>query len=214
MTDDVRDTFAALHHQVVTELLHLLDGFFVNLEYGLFEMADRLDDEALRTRSFNLMREMRHQRPRILRTFTRLLEADQVRWTEPCEEIEEDEALHRHAGALARKGANHLRPVLHLIAERTAYATDRHAAEVQLPISPVRLTYNFLRSCRLLEADETFAEMVNELFSRFVLDRLGTVYGRCNDRLGAAGFLSELEAGRGEDSSAAESAGRSGREVA
>lgn len=214
MTDDVRDTFTALHHQVIAELLHLLDGFFVNLEYGLFEMADRLDDEATRTRSFNLMREMRHQRPQILRTFTRFLEADRARWTEPSKETEEDEALYRHASALARKGANHLRPVLHLIAERTAYATDRHAAEVQLPISPVRLTYNFLRSCRLLESDDTFAQMVNELFSRFVLDRLGTVYGRCNDRLGAAGFLSERQVGQGETSSAAPGAGRSGREVA
>jgi hypothetical protein len=203
MSDDVRNTFASVHHQVIAELLHLLDGFFLNLEYGLFELADRLDDEAVRTRCFNLMREMRLQRPKILRTFTRLSEADQDRWIDAPAAPEEDEALYREARTLARTDAVHLRPVLHAIAARTAYATDRHAAEVRLPISPARITYNFLRSCRLLENDETFAGMVNELFRRFVLDRLGTIYGRCNDRLGAAGYEPVLESEQPEGSATA-----------
>lgn len=203
MSDDVSNTFAAVHHQVVGELLHLLDGFFLNLEYGLFELADRLEDDAVRTGSFNLMREMRLQRPQILRTFTRLTEGDRAYWTEAREDTEEDEALYRQARALARTDAIHLRPVLHAIAERTAYATDRHAAEVRLPISPARITYNFLRSCRLLENDETLAAMVHDLFRRFVLDRLGTIYGRCNDRLGAAGYVPVLEPAQPEGSATA-----------
>lgn len=195
MRDDVGSVYTTVHQRVIVELLHLLDGFFVNLEYGLFELADRLDDDDVRTGAFNLMREMRYKRPQLLRMFTRLVEADQAWWTESRSGSDGDGALYRHAQLMAQNCEAHFGPLLQTIAARTAHATERGVVDVQLPISPVRLTYNFLRSCRLLEPDRVLGTMVDDLFGRFVLDRLGTVYGRCSASLEAAGYLADPEAG-------------------
>jgi hypothetical protein len=121
-----------------------------------------------------------------LRSFTRFLEADQPWWwIEPRDEHGDrrDQWLRYHSQILAKKRSAHFSHVLCVIAERTARATRRDAAGVRLPLSPDRLTYNFLRSCPVIEGDRMQGAMVQNPFGRLVLDRLGTVYGLCHTRL-------------------------------
>ena len=82
----------------------------------------------------------------------------------------------------------HFRPVLSNIRERTATASERNILEVRIPISPYQIAYNFLATCRSLDLDGEAVDMVQDLFERFVLDRLGNIYGDCNQRLEEAGF--------------------------
>ena len=104
-----------------------------------------------------------------------------------------DESLYREALSLADNRSGHFSPVMQLITQRTAYATERDPEEILLPISPVRIAYNFLYSVRLIETDELLAAMVHRLFGRLVLDRLGTMYGQCNEILEESGYPSDAE---------------------
>ena len=49
--DDLRREFAAIHYQTVGEMLHLLDGFYINLGDGLFELASRVNNKETLARS-------------------------------------------------------------------------------------------------------------------------------------------------------------------
>lgn len=202
MRDDLRREFAVIHYQTVGEMLHLLDGFYVNLEDGLFELASRMNDKEVLVQSFALARELRTGRAGLLRNFTSFMEADQVWWWNAPEEPdgvrdENEQSLCHHAQHVARKRTIHFSRVLSVIAERTACATRRDTADVQLPVSPLRLTYNFLRSWESLESDMTYVEMVRNLYGRFVLDRLGTIYGLCNQRLSEVTGFMDMKSAQG-----------------
>ena len=45
---DPRNVFTAMHHKVTGELLQLMDGFYSNIEDGLFELAFRGSDDGER----------------------------------------------------------------------------------------------------------------------------------------------------------------------
>ena len=70
-TNDPRNVFTAMHHRVTGELLHLMDGFYSNIEDGLFELAFRNNDHNQRKRCFDLMREMRYRRTSLIQTFAK-----------------------------------------------------------------------------------------------------------------------------------------------
>ncbi|MCZ6889413.1 MAG: DUF1631 family protein, partial [Gammaproteobacteria bacterium] len=70
-----------------------------------------------------------------------------------------------------------------------AGATDTTKLEPrQMPISPSHIAEAFVMSCHSLKFDTASIEIVQELFSRFVLERLGSLYGECNARLEAVEF--------------------------
>ena len=83
--------------------------------------------------------------------------------------------------------------VLGNIAERSADALDRKPDVAHLPIGPQQIAGNFLVTMKALKFDEYSIEIVQELFNRFVLDRLGQLYGDCNVRLQEAGFMTRSE---------------------
>lgn len=188
MRDELRREFEAIHYQTVGEMLHLLDGFYVNLEDGLFELASRTHNKDVLTQSFALTRELRTGRAGLLRNFISFMETDQAWWWEMPSEAddvcgENDRSLRHYALHEGTKRTAHFSRVLGAIVERTAQVTQRDAADVQIPVSPLRLTYNFLRSWNSLETDVTYVVMVQNLYGRFVLDRLGAIYALCNQRL-------------------------------
>ena len=77
---DVRAAFNALHHNVTGELLRLIDGFYSNIEDGLFELAYRTDDDGQRRRCFDLMRELRFRRTGLVKAFARNLDRYRTLW--------------------------------------------------------------------------------------------------------------------------------------
>ncbi len=201
--DQRRDThavFNALHHNVTGELLRLIDGFYSNIEDGLFELAYRTDDEGQRGRRFDLMRELRFRRTGLVKAFARNLDRYRSLWFEEAEEREDEVATGKDLDQLimrmAEKSSSHFTGVLNCIAERAEVATGRPFAKVQdVPISPQRIARAFVVSCRSLKFDHASIEIVQNLFSRFVLDSLGGIYGQCNLRLHGEGFATSEEMG-------------------
>ncbi len=191
---DPGNVFTAMHHRVTGELLHLMDGLYSNIEDGLFELAYRTREDAQKRRCFDLMREMRFQRSRVVQNFARRLQNAFDAWVSgtPVDEAANSE----QAGRMAHKCSAHFSGVLQSLTERAAYALGRDMDRTSLPIGPHQIAGHFIESMKALEFDNQSIEIVEELFSRFVLERLGPVYGECNQRLERAGFLTlrELDA--------------------
>jgi hypothetical protein len=191
---DPRNVLTAMHHKLTGELLHLMDGFYSNIEDGLFELAFRDTDDAKQRHCFDLMREMRYRRTNLIQTFARRMQQNLEGWFNevplPKDHSDEFAALAR---GMSEKCSAHFNVLLANITERTAYATERDPNLLELPISPFQIACCFVLSCRSLEFDKHSIEIVQELFGRFVLDRLGAVYGECNQRLEEMGFFTTDE---------------------
>ena len=190
---DPRKVFTAMHHKVTGELLQLMDGFYSNIEDGLFELAFRGNDGAEQRHCFDLMREMRYRRSNLIQAFAKRMQKSLEGWfndVPPADPADEFVAL---ALAMSEKCSSHFNMLLQNLAERTAYGTGRDTSRLELPISPYQISYCFVRSCRSLEFDKHSIEIVQDLFGRFVLDRLGAVYGKCNQRLEEAGYFTIRE---------------------
>lgn len=194
---DPRNVFTSMHHKVTGDLLHLMDGLYSNIEDGLFELAYQHEgNEAQQRRCFDLMREMRFQRSKLIQAFAKRMQRGLEYWFgEKFEyDTEYDVEFDAWARGMAEKCSAHFNILLQNIIERTAYATNRKADAVTIPVSPYQVSYNFLASCRSLDFDRYSIELVQDLFGRFVLDRLGPTYGECNQRLEDAGFFTLREA--------------------
>lgn len=191
---DPGNVFTAMHHRVTGELLHLMDGLYSNIEDGLFELAYRTRKDDQKRRCFDLMREMRFQRSRVVQNFARRLQSAFDTWVTAKSERQDE--FTEQARRMAHKCTAHFGGVLQSLTERAAYALGRDMDRTQLPIGPHQIARNFIESMKALQFDDQSIEIVEDLFSRFVLERLGPVYGECNQRLERAGFytLSELDA--------------------
>ncbi len=185
---DPRNLFSAMHHRMTGELLHLMDGFYSNIEDGLFELAFRNDSHAQRKRCFDLMREMRYRRTSLVQTFAKRMQRAGDAWMGDRHLPAQNPQLRTSAKAMAEKCHSHFGPLLRCIRERAAYGSDQDVDTLQLPISPFQVSYQFLASCQSLDFDRDALEIVQNLFARFVLDRMGGIYGDCNRTLEDAGF--------------------------
>ena len=188
---DPRNIFTAMHHKATGELLHLMDGFYLNIEDGLFEYAyTHEDDEAQQRASFDLMRELRYRRSNLIQAFSKRMQRGLDYWFGEKQEFDTEYDVHfdEMARQMSEKCSAHFTQLLSNISERTANATHRSVDSVRVPISPYQIAYNFLASCQSLDLDNEAIEIVQDLFARFVLDRLGNIYGDCNRRLEEAGF--------------------------
>lgn len=192
---DPRNVFSAMHHKVTGDLLQLMDGFYSNIEDGLFELAYRHADPEQQSRCFNLMREMRFQRGKLIQAFAKRMQKNLENWFGDRFQLDLDHDLEYDtlARKMSSKCSSHFTYLLDAIAERTAFAMGKNFEQANLPINPYHVSYAFVVSCKSLEFDKHSIEIVQELFGRFVLDRLGAVYGECNQRLEDAGFYTQRE---------------------
>ena len=188
---DPRNVFTAMHHKATGELLHLMDGLYLNIEDGLFEFAYRHEDDEDRQRAcFDLMRELRYRRSKLIQSFAKRMQRGLDYWLGDKFEFDTEYDVHLDdvAQRMSAKCTAHFGSLLTNITERTANASGRSPEEVKIPISPYQIAYNFLATCRSLDLDNEAIDVVQNLFERFVLDRLGNIYGDCNMRLEEAGF--------------------------
>jgi len=191
---DPGNVFAAMHHKLTGELLRLMDGLYSNVEDGLFELASRAQAEKDQSSCFDLMRELRFRRSHAVQHFARGMQGSLESWFNNLPETAETPDAHRVlAEQMSEKCSAHFAGVLQSLAERTAYALGRDVDVSLLPISPYKIAGNFIRSMKALELDDAAIEVIQELFSRFVLDRMGSVYGECNRNLEQAGFFTARE---------------------
>jgi len=174
-----------MHDLVTEEVTGLMEGFYSNLEDGLFELAYRNTDPEYQRYCFELMRELRYRRPLLMSTFTASLQDAVGQWfaadvdASPVLEPE----LESLADSMSRKCIAHFSGLLGVLSRRATEITGVSHALETLPIGPVQISRHFVSSCRRIEFEPSSILVVRELFLRFVLDRLGSVYGRCNQGL-------------------------------
>jgi hypothetical protein len=193
---DPSKTLSAMNRRVTGELLHLMDGLYSNIEDGLFELAYRADHEAQKRRCFDLMREMRFQRSRVVQNFARRMQTGFEAWlNDGGDPTPAGHARDAMAQRMAHKCTSHFGGVLRAITDRANDALGREESRAALPIGPHRIACNFIDAMKSLDFDDASIEIVEDLFGRFVLERLGPVYGDCNVQLSEAGFytVEELE---------------------
>jgi hypothetical protein len=190
---DPANAISALHHRVTGELLHLVDGLFGDIENALFELACRVPEASRRRRCFDLMREMRYRKSSLVRGFARRMQQAHESWFRPELRQHFDADTQTRAGQMAECGRSCIRAVLRDLTERAADALGVPTDPAGLPIGPHVVGANFLVTVQPLCFDDDGIAIVQDLFSRFVLDRLGTVYGDGNLRLQEAGFLTASE---------------------
>ena len=66
---DPRNMLSALFYEAAGELTKLMDGFYSNIEDGLFELAYANNDGEHQKRVIELMRELRFRREHLMGTF-------------------------------------------------------------------------------------------------------------------------------------------------
>lgn len=183
MGNGIEQTFAAIHHQAISEVLHLLDGFYENLEHGLFELAFHIDDQCMQGRCAETMKDLRLQKTQVIRKFTKLMEADRALWLTSSSNQAPNEEVLVTVRSLAQKHKSHFGTALRSIVRNTALASDLSEAELEFPFGPERLAYHFFRCVAEGRDDPELSSMLYDLFSRLVLGRLGSLYGRINLQL-------------------------------
>lgn len=199
-TTDPRATLAELHRYTISEVLGLVEGLYLNIEDGLFELADRDPEMHRQERCFNLMRELRFRRSCLVRNFTGSMQSLTRYWFVDESWAVEPQAFGDQLAVrmtdVAGKSDQHFTGLLRLITERACHATNVDSKALnELPIGPWAISQAFVQSCRSLCMDPESIELVLHLFSRFVLERLGQIYANCNIQLRDAGYLTldELE---------------------
>jgi hypothetical protein len=191
-TIDPHRSLVAMHDLVIGEVTGLMEGFYSNLEDGLFELAYRNKQADYHRFCFEMMRELRHRRPQLMETFTECLRTAVNDWyadergramghEKDAAQLEPE--LEELADSMSRKCMAHFNGLLSLLSTQIASITGQSCAPEQLPIGPASIARQFVLSCRRLEFAPESIVVVRELFLRFVLDRLGSVYGRCNQSL-------------------------------
>ena len=190
---DPKNLLTALHYQASGELMRLMDGFYSNIEDGLFELAYAAEHEAKQRKTIELMRELRFRREHLLKTFGKRMQQTVNGWIHEDTSIPEYLEERILADQLAAKCSNHFGPILQSIAERVAHAFTRDIDRRSVPICPEEVSYHFIMTCRSLEFDCESITLIQDLFHRFVLDRLGGIYGPINQQLMEAGYLTVPE---------------------
>ena len=170
-----------------------MEGFYSNLEDGLFELAYRHSDSTYHGYCFNLMRELRFRRQTLMDTFTSRMNDGVDGWFADLPPEEGANELDSLALGLSRKCSAHFSGLLGKIIQRTEPLTAKPLDLASLPIGPYQVARHFVHACHLEEFDRDSIEAVQELFLRFVLDRLGAAYGQFNQLLSASEARSAIE---------------------
>ncbi len=185
--EDVRRArITQLHRWVTTEILKLIEGLYTNLDDGLFELAHRAEDDLGRGKLFDLARVLHDGKANVLREFESRLDHAGQRWHSPSEpQIGFSADVRQQSQLMVQRCEGHLGMVLQSIASRASVLTRRQHHPDDLPFGPQSITNEFLIALDSSSPGADGKKAACALFSRFVLDRLGTVYGRCNTILQA-----------------------------
>ena len=187
-SSDPKNLFSALHSGAVGEITQLMSGLYSNIEDSLFELAFSHGSDVDKRHIGDLMKELRFRRESLLKTFGKRVHSSARCWlgdTPQGPELMEQRIL---AKDLAKKCHAHFGHLLQDLSERAEHATGYGLDKEMLPLSPEQLSYHFLMSCRTVKFEKYSIDVVKDLFARFVLDRLGGVYGAINAALSDAGY--------------------------
>ena len=181
--EDLETLFCAIHNDTEHEMSRLMSGFFQNAENSLFEIAYATRDQQHQRLAIETMRSLRKNREELLSEFLRCFELGKLGWLSIDFECQEPSRTCDVTQQMADKCFAHYSGVLTAIAEYIARANQHPKLPTQLPIHPIYISQHFMMACRTIAINQAAYPALQDLFSRFVLDRLGHLYGQVHFRL-------------------------------
>ena len=200
----------AIRRQLVETLPRLMQDLFEHLDDDLYQLADKSASDALQTRYFEAMRELRKQRQAIDRQFTeaRLLAFDDF-WAQrgPAErgtgnqdeqaelsliaeeELEEDLAI----SSMVSKSENRFHRELFAMNMRfTAMLGGPDIEDADNPVGPRALAEGFAEALALWPGETAVKLLIYKLFDRYVMAYIGGLYDDINDVMVGADILPKI----------------------
>ncbi len=207
----------------ITQIQKLAASLFENVDDALFDLAEKAESNAVQTRYFDGMREVRRKRQLIERLFVenvrerfkqfangRLLPpstapaagtAQRDNELSLVDETELEESL--AVTSMSSKAENRYARTLYSVNQRLSVISGgSKVVDGNNPIGPAILCDCFRQAMQELEADVNVKLIIYKLFERYVVPGLESVYEQVNIALIRAGVLPQLRhrVGRGQAS--------------
>ena len=206
----LRPVVEAMRERLSETLPRLLQDLFEHLDDDLYQLADKSASDALQTRYFEAMRELRKQRKAIEKRFidSRVQGFDDF-WSslaagaafvasEPAEDelslvdeddLEEDLAI----TTMISKSENRFHRELYAMNMRFGEVLGRdEIAVADNPIGPKVLATGFAEALNLWRGETPVKLLIYKLFDRYVMAYVGGLYDEVNDVLVSAGILPKI----------------------
>lgn len=188
------------------ELSILLQGLFDNLDDALFELADRSRSDVDQGLYFDSMRRIRLHRKGMascfLNDFHEGFESIVQPLTEPDPgEVEEYSLLQNDdleisvaiSGIVSKITSQYSLSIMQLTKRMDTLTANQTITERLNPLGPQLISESFVGSLGELDIDIKIRIILLKLFERFVMERLGPIYERCNHLFKEAGVLPDLK---------------------
>ncbi|RLJ18860.1 DUF1631 domain-containing protein [bacterium endosymbiont of Escarpia laminata] len=198
---------------VVRTLPQLMSGLFDKLDDAMYELADKSGNDTVQTTYFDAMRELRKERARIDRVFSREVLQKFDRFWETGEapvnqrtfaelsrdsemsllgedELEDSLAITN----MISKSENRYSRELYALGQRFAQLTGdtNEVSEQHNPLAPGVICNAFQEAMRNVEVDLPVKLVIYKLFDKQVMHYIGGLYDELNLVLGKAGVIPKL----------------------
>ncbi len=154
-------------------------GLLVNADDALFELAARCSQDVDRKRCFDLARLLRQQRSELIEHFCRAMNRADRLWARRDFRIHAADPSWLDARLLSTHVRTHFSPLLSAVAANVGRLLEVEVDDPDaLPFSPTCVGAAYLES-RSMVSDicPEAAPYLDGLFVRYVVDRLGSIYG-------------------------------------
>lgn len=202
---------AAMRAQAADTLPQLVQDLFEHLDDALYELADKSASDALETRYFEAMRELRKLREPIANGFvgdclngfdrfweggsllTPATDSDDALAEDELslvadEDLEEDLAI----TSMVSKAENRFHRELFALNMRFGALRGGDVADSENPVGPSRVAENFAEALQQWQGDTAVRLLVFKLFDRYVMAFVGGLYDEINDTLVSAEVLPRI----------------------
>ena len=172
-------------------------GLLANADDALFELAARCTQEEDRKRCFDLARLLRQQRSELIGNFCRAMNRAARLWEIREFRVHGADQSWLDALRLSTHARTHFGPLLSAVATNIERLLEVQIHDPEsLPFSPTCVGAAYIESRGMVtDIAPEAAPYLDSLFVRFVVDRLGSVYGEALTLLSAqAPFTQQLTA--------------------
>ncbi len=177
--EEVPAAITAAQRLVVEGVREHLLGLLVNADDALFELAARCVHDEDRRRCFDLARLLRQQRNELIENFCRAMNRADRLWQKRDVRAQADDASWAEARRLGANVRLHFGPLLTSVAAHVGRLLDVDIEDPEaLPISPTCVGAAYIESrAAIVAVHPEAAPYMDALFVRYVVDRLGHIYG-------------------------------------
>ena len=183
----IPDVIHAAHRWVVDGVVLRLEGLLINADDALFEMATLSTEEFDQRRCFDLARQLRLQRDQIIGGYRHVMDRGRRVWALRDFRSRSSDAAWEHARNLGAKAQTHFAPLLNVLARDFSDLLECPVDSFDLlPISPTWIANGYIEARREAGFSAAATLFLDRLFVRYVVDRLGGVYGEVHGMLETA----------------------------